>query len=373
MSKIINEIIIKETYLCNREIFSLSNEEQRDLFYYADINKDSYVHKINDFDDKICYSQSQLTLRFNNKLYIQRKTNKGLTFNKITKKLRVWFGNEIGFFLTEEKCLPLLKQLNIDWVTPDLLQIIRKSSLERILAGKMTNPMQLAKYYLRTSLKSNASPKLLIKLITSGKSLSTFVQMQKVVKNEDNLLLKLISGFEMDKIYFDFASELYTLNEKMDINWSYKRVLEEHRKTSERIAYKKLKFEKDIDLKIEYEGIIKLLPNTKLLDTKRDIFLEGTMQHHCLYSSYSSNIINKRYFAVAMYLPERCTIGIDIFTNNDKKLIARLHQVYGLYNSRVKNTTKELIKAWIETPEVNEFFIKNYQEIELLKMVDMWI
>jgi hypothetical protein len=372
MSKIINEIIIEEENF-PREIFSLSSEDQRDIFYYGKILKSGFVYKINDFDDKICYSQSQLNLRFNNKLYTQRKVDRGLTFDKTTKKLRVWFGGDISFFLKPNKFFLFLKQLNIDWVTEDLIPLIRKSSLERILAGKITNPIQLAKYYLRTSLKSKASPKLLIKLIKSGNCLSHFTNLQKVVKNEDNLLLKLINGFKPDKIYYDFTNELYTLGEKMDINWSYKRVIEEHRRTTERITYKKLKFEKDIDLKIQYDGILNLLPNTKLLDNKRDIFFEGTTQHHCLYSSYSGSIINKRYFAVAMYLPERCTIGIDIHTNEHKILRARLHQVHGINNSRVQDTTKELIKIWLEIPEVNDFFVKNYKEIELLKMVDVWV
>lgn len=74
-----------------------------------------------------------------------------------------------------------------------------------------------------------------------------------------------------------------------------------------------------------------------------------------------------------MYLPERCTIGIDIHTNEHKILRARLHQVHGINNSRVQDTTKELIKIWLEIPEVNDFFVKNYKEIELLKMVDVWV
>lgn len=371
MSKIITEIILQEDNF-PKDVFLLSSEDQRDIFYYGKILKSGVVYKINDFDDKICYSEAQLNLKFNNKLYFQRKTKKGLTFDKTTKKLRVWFGGDIAFFCKPNKLFPFLKQLNIDWVTEDLIPLIRKSSLERILAGKITNPIQLSKYYLRTSLKSKASPKLLIKLIKSDNCLCHFIEMQKVVKNEDNLLLKLINGFKPDAIYSDFANELYTLGEKMDINWSYKRVIEEHRKTSERIAYKKLKFEKDIDLKIQYDGILNLLPNTKLLDNKIDIFFEGNTQHHCLYTSYSSSIFSQRYFAVAMYLPERCTIGIDVITDNNK-LMGRLHQVHGIHNSRVQDTTKELIKAWIEIPEVNEFFVKNYKELQLLKMIDTWV
>ena len=177
MSKIINEIIIEEENF-PREIFSLSSEDQRDIFYYGKILKSGFVHKINDFDDKICYSQSQLNLRFNNKLYTQRKVDRGLTFDKTTKKLRVWFGGDISFFHKPNKFFLFLKQLNIDWVTEDLIPLIRKSSLERILAGKITNPIQLAKYYLRTSLKSKASPKLLIKLIRKFNKFNYYVNTE---------------------------------------------------------------------------------------------------------------------------------------------------------------------------------------------------
>lgn len=373
MSVIINRVILDET---GRERYLRLLEEpidkQRFLFRTGKINYNINTVSLAEFDDKICFSDITYRIYFNSKLYTRESNKKGFTYDKKTKKIKVWFGGSIQNFLNSEDIIKFLEYFGLNWLTNEryLLHIVRKTSFEKILSGKISNPIDLCSHYLRTSLKSKSSPKLFYKCLRLFKErdVTSFLfkvgSYFKVCDNHNGVL----NNFIMNKPEFPHISDMIyqctALDKKINCNWSMKRFDLEHTKLSNIMINYELEYVGDTIIK--YDGELPLLDNCEILDTEKQIFSEGFLQKHCVYSNYFRRIANKHYFAIRMYEPERCTIGIrpnflyDANNKENKYDIAVLDQVYGYRNNMVSDNTKLLINCWLELPEVQEYFKLNF-------------
>ena len=82
----------------------------------------------------------------------------------------------------------------------------------------------------------------------------------------------------------------------------------------------------------------------KLLNTEKDIFIEGSTMHHCLYTCYYDKIKNHNYIAFHLDFPEECTLGI--CTYNEEIC---LNQIYKKYDQPVSNETRQYALDFIKT------------------------
>ena len=137
----------------------------------------------------------------------------------------------------------------------------------------------------------------------------------------------------------DALNNAVILNKKIDLNWSEKRIHEEHKKMVKQIMMLSdiNKSDKPIHpLTIEEEHI-------KMLNTEKKIFYEGVTMSHCVYVNYYQQILTGKYLVFHMSYPEVCTIGV---LRQHGYIV--LDQAYKFNNNVCKNETIRIIKGFIE-------------------------
>lgn len=167
--------------------------------------------------------------------------------------------------------------------------------------------------------------------------------MREVINSED----------DYDKLVLlqDILKCAVKLDEIVDFTWSNKRLQIEHNRQNSKLHLKELesKDEQNIyNISLDTENI-------KLLNTEKQVFLEGLNMHHCLYNCYWQNIKEKRYIAFHMNFPEDCTFSCKLVNG---KLI--FDQIYLAYDKQVLPETKEIARQFIDA---------NYKEI--LSLLDV--
>lgn len=129
------------------------------------------------------------------------------------------------------------------------------------------------------------------------------------------------------------------LNEVVDFTWSKKRIYEEHQRQIEIINAKEIASK---DNKQIYQNVIGT-SDIKLLNTEKDVFLEGVNMHHCLYRCYYHKIKAKNYIAFHMSAPEDCTFSVKLVNG-----FPVLDQIYLKYDRQVQFQTRYLAEHFVE-------------------------
>lgn len=150
------------------------------------------------------------------------------------------------------------------------------------------------------------------------------------------------NSYEKRVLLRDSLNNAVVLNRKIDLNWSERRLKEEHIKMVKEIMTlsavnksDKPIFPETIDAK-----------NIKMLNTEKEIFCEGATMTHCVYTNYFNSVLNGRYLVFHMSSPEDCTIGVSK-RNGD----VRLDQAYKSNNIQCKDETIKLIKEFVSSNE----------------------
>ncbi len=78
------------------------------------------------------------------------------------------------------------------------------------------------------------------------------------------------------------------------------------------------------------------------LSTQQAIFEEGATMHHCV-ASYTSRVLDDKYYVYAMTEPERLTIGLKIATGG----VWVVDQIKGRRNASPDNASVDLIERWL--------------------------
>lgn len=78
------------------------------------------------------------------------------------------------------------------------------------------------------------------------------------------------------------------------------------------------------------------------LSTQQAIFEEGTTMHHCV-ASYTSSVLDDKYYVYAMTEPERLTIGLKISING----VWVIDQIKGYGNAPPDKASVERIEHWL--------------------------
>lgn len=168
----------------------------------------------------------------------------------------------------------------------------------------------------------------------------------KDVEKSMKVIMNTKAG-DMGTLLWDVLQSAIKLNEVVDFTWSEKRLRAEHERQTRMLMQKQLETKEQIPI---YDH--DLFEGAKLLNTEKEIFVEGSMMHHCLYTCYYKKIKEHKYVAFHMDSPEDCTFGIR-FTKD----VPVLDQIYLKYDKPVQESTRKLAKE----------FIDKYKE-ELIKM-----
>lgn len=363
-----------------REIDTLTPQQARFNFYQGKYSGSYHVSYVLDDEEKLCCVDKMMIPKFNKSIYFTNANVDGLTFNKKTKKVHIWFGRSLKSFIELGIFSHFMRITENEWfnnMPRGLKVMVNNTILSQILSKKITNPEQYVKKFISMTLKAkNVVHWRLVKeyaIITSNPfMISDFINY---TTNPNVCLSKLIDihhkrskvtlfdstvelNRQQDNI-LDSIKQCQMLDKKINPNWSDKRLEKEHMELTRKVAEMKLGEKSDID--IPYYGADSLeLPNSSsFIRNERGLFLEGQEMSHCVYT-YWGRVRDKKYFVIKCHTPERCTVGITFNSKNE----AFLHQIYLKYDKPVKQETREIFEEWLKDEKVQIFFRENNGTLE---------
>lgn len=155
--------------------------------------------------------------------------------------------------------------------------------------------------------------------------------------NEDQDYIRRSERLELIR---DTLQNAAVLSRVINLKWSEKRMRNEHIRMVKEIMSldEKGKSEEPIyGQTVEEEHI-------SMLNSEKEVFLEGVSMSHCIYTNYYSRIKQGFYMAFHMTAPEECTIGVAV----DGEGNPYLHQAYGIRNARCEETTYQMIREFVD-------------------------
>lgn len=248
--------------------------------------------------------------------------------------------------------IQFLKLCNIDWFRDIPKNVINRVFINTTIYRKLLTNRVYSEETLYKNLGSiqsikNVGWRLIKEYYESDYYGVSLQDLKYFTKNVEHSIIAL-SNAEDFYILKDLINCAIKLNEIVDLTWSNNRIREEHLRqirTIKKDEFSNKSVTPVYDLVIGNENI-------RLLNTERDVFEEGNVMHHCLYTCYWNNIKRKEYIAFHMTVPEDCTFSVRL--NGDNII---LDQIYLKYDKAVQS----------ETTKVAEQFLQ-YHKDELLQM-----
>ena len=227
----------------------------------------------------------------------------------------------------------------------------------------------------------NASPSLFIKFLDKCDSSKVeILRVAGVAKDlnhyfEDNIKLRTATmsnpypqdSYTRNQLLNDMIQEAQILGKKIDYTWSLNRLKEVHKEWTEEIMKIEIESLDDVSVNgIDYFD--KFTPEGfKLLKTQKEVFAEGSLMRHCVYTAYWNTIKNGNYLAYHVnYKGEEATLGINIY--NDRVVF---NQCYSRYNQSVSDELRLHVMMFIdnlnhELKKENYFLTKKEQHVEFI-------
>lgn len=305
------------------------------------------ITKLSATDDCIYYTCSDKKLH-----------RRGRTFYPVGgTKESIYIGkNEIRLNVSDQTLFEFISILGIDWfkdMNYNILGILlrNKTIFRRFITNRIYNEETLYKSALSCVYQlKNISWKTVRKYYEWMYSENSwlrpayvsFADLYYFTKNIDQTVDTLYSLGDAPNIYSDLLTSAIDLDEVVDFTWSKKRIAEEHKRQTETLMSKEISAKKEIPI-YDIEGM--KFP-FRLLNTEKEIFLEGRLMHHCLYNCYYGRINKHEYIAFHLDSPEDCTLGVWLC---DGKPV--LNQIYKKYDQRVSDETRKYAEDFIKLHE----------------------
>jgi len=354
-----------------------SDVEQRSIVFLEKIK--GYITSVAEFEDKICFGSYTVVPRYKNKYWLHYKAERGFTYNKKTKTVKAWFGKPLreSMLLTREFIDRIvIKQLGFNFLdNPTIKQVpVTLRVLNKVLKGKITNPRDYVHAVFKEIFpKIQVSKEILWRLVSDNRILFDRFQfdLQYVIHtcdNVDRLFNYWIDNEHTTSHHYldslkDLAIQAMVLGQTHSYCWSKNKLEEIHNEATRKIAIEK--FKKVPFKEYDYEGTLPEHPHLTLLTNNKDIFAEGNVMSHCLYTNFEYFINRKTYFAFSYKSEtERGTLGVSV----DYHEHTTFNQFYGRKNSPMSVEAHKEVNEYISREDVQEFFKKNkvlFQNYEL--------
>lgn len=287
--------------------------------------------------------------------FIRRCGNKFFKQSNITNYVYI-SPKEINIHCRTDLICSLLKLANINWIKDvnfGIWHLLNKSILKSVLINSIYNQETFYKAIAKRVHHVDVSWKTM-RAYTADQGYSISVaDLRCFTVNVENSIKRWVEAdFGLKQLLKDLLRSAVKLNQKVDFNWSIKRIEQEHTKQTNLLMQKELSKKDKTDI---YINKLSYNPNIKLLNTELDIFLEGTNMHHCVYTNYYKNIRDHDYIVLHMTYPEDCTIGIGL----DQNYKPFLQQIYLKYDKAVQPETRKIAEKYISDNSENLFDMFN--------------
>lgn len=260
----------EESLKRHQEFFTFSPERQRMEYY---MNKGfyntNYTYLYSD-DDKVCLGSEVRRVRIGTtgKAWAQSdKDRKGLTYDRHTKKVKLWYNSNMYSFSAHEMNT-LFEHMDVQWfeATYDVLTgLVTPTMLGKVFSGKITDALTFCKEFIKSKpwLKnSDVTPEKLVCLlahmhINNKARLGAFIQMFSVAKSGRDLCDKIINDNSNRYYIIDtVVQQALALDQKIDFSKDIKEIVELEE------PFKKM----ILKLKLETNPELALVKNGNMLD-----------------------------------------------------------------------------------------------------------
>ena len=232
------------------------------------------------------------------------------------------------------------------WLSGDY-RITNATILKAILTSEVYSEESLYKFIAKKIIREDIPWRLLKEYNNAYVDISIY-DLKDITTNVPEAMRTIMethksSDWGLRSLYHDVFKSAIMLGEKINPKWSIKRLQEEHKRQIREITLAEIDAKDNIDL---YEGYeYPYCKHITMLRTERDVFMEASEMHHCIYSNYWSRIKDYRYMAFSINLSgERATMGVAV--DNYGQLY--LDQIQGPYNRRVSQILQGICEAYIE-------------------------
>lgn len=345
-----DKCFVKEEYLRPNDV---DYDYDKNLSYNQKLKYVGYAYKV---ITKLCATDDCIYYTCAEK----RVNRRGKTFypTSITRQCIYIGKNEIRINVSDPVLIEFLYLLGINWfkdIKGTILSVLfrNKTIFRRLITNRIYNEETLYKSALSCVCQlKDISWKTVRKYYEwmYGKDnwlrpgYVSLTDLYYFTKNIDQTVDVLSSADTLENIYSDLLKSAIDLDEVVDFTWSPRRIAEEHKRQIQTLMAKEMSAKKEVPI---YDTTGMEFP-FRLLNTEKDIFLEGKLMHHCLYSCYYGRITSHDYIAFHLDSPEDCTLGIWMYDNKPT-----LNQIYKKYDQRVTDETKKYAEDFIKSHEAD--------------------
>lgn len=364
-----------EAYNMSLNFLSDTYEMQRFNFYRGKVTAFVCAQR-KEIDTHVYWSYTEAKPRFeNNRLFYTRNNKYGFTYDKTTKDFKFWFGrsiHEIPPFMLYD----VFKHFNIDWyekLSFSLISLLNATMVKNMIKGKITNPRDYVKAYLKTSpyRKSEISPELFYKTFNKP-NIQSPKNYRKIIEysTDPNHALEFITvqnnGY-IDCTITDLYDQASALDRRVNPKWSEARMKDVHAEWTREIMNIEIKSLEPYDYNYSK---INLPQGLEIISNNYELFEEGTTMKHCVYTNYEYRIKSKQYFSFKYEKDNvRATLGVD----KSYSMPATFSQMYGVGNSTISTDIVDSIKELIKTDYFQEWCEKE-SKLSMQEKVDTaWI
>jgi hypothetical protein len=332
-------------------------------------------------DTHIYWASNHCKPKWNNKtgLYLKRDSTFGCTYEKATK-FKWWFGKQattIGSLILSDMC----NYFRVEWfnsIPVGLQNSTTNTNMNKVLLGKITNPRDLIKAIIKTNPTMrgmNISTELVWDYLNKnqGYRIQSLADTLSVAKDPNHAIEYVISKYVISNgatvwDMQDLIKQAQMLGRKVDFKWSTNRVKEVHQDWTREI----MDIEQETVESIDYHYINELPHNghLELITNSKDLYVEGRMMSHCVYTNYNTQVADKSYFVLKFTDREvRATVGISKTWMDDDSFI--INQMYSKHNKSVDQCYHDYVEDWLKKPEVQQWFKDNYKSNQLAEPSEM--
>lgn len=289
-------------------------------------------------------------------IYMQRKTESGFTFDG--KKVRFWFGDKNCLLKVGYNDFKLvLNALGIDWLLSKRDSFIttyalaKPTILAKILSFKITNFTDLTKFVIKSS-KLRCSVATFEKYAIDTSSFYFLKKISRLTENVDENA-KVYFGVDLSlstvapiHILRDILDQAETLEEKVDLRWSSKRLNEVHTDFTRQLMFYETEAVPEDYFGIPIVQNIADSQGIEYITTSKRLYTESYTMKHCVYTSYGDVARRKQYLVFHI---DGYTLGLRFSKPlNSKSVVAEWDQFYGKFNSNPDDETTAIAKRFVE-------------------------
>lgn len=226
-------------------------------------------------------------------------------------------------------------------------QVTNKTLLKEVLLGNITNPEAYYKWILKHTYRIDSIPwKLFRGYAQSRMRVSIFDIMEATLNPklaiEAYLRASDDTEWRFKNLLEDSIITALRLGEKINPQWSEKRLQAEHQRHIERLQLRKIESMDNNPASHIFDGF-DFPEGVKWLNTEGEVFREASKMHHCLHSNYWKRIKKGDYVAFAIdHNGEHFTLGCRF--NGD---FCMYDQAHTIYNGSVSHANRMWITDFI--------------------------